>query len=218
MIIFNDSKSRFNKDLVDFLKRNLEPAIIKGGLNFNYKISGQDDIDNLKNSGINRLPAMVLDGRNYIGVEDIIEEIRKRVKDNNGNSSVKSEEEVIRDYYMKEAMANTSRDMDGKIVINKDADDFEVEADEMKSKHQKEIERRGLHDIFASNVKNTVLPASFADNKNTQRTPARNDNLSNPNMKDAYESLQNIKKTSMGEDPRDNDMMAALIDRLGSDD
>jgi hypothetical protein len=220
LIIFNDSKSRFYKDLIDFLKRNMEPAILKGGLNFNYQISNPDDIDSLKNKGINRLPAMVIDGNNYIGVEDIVEEIRRRVKESKGSVSVKSEEEVIRDYYLHEAMKNTSKDSDGKLVVKDDNNDFEDESESMKNQHQKELERRGLQGMFNTNTnaQTTILPASFADNKNTQKSVPRLDNLSNPNMKDAYESLQNIKRNSIAEDPRDNDMMAALIDRLGNDD
>ena len=100
-LIFNDTPSKYNKDLTDFLDRNIDTIIIKGQIKFNFKIAKASELTALRDSGIKRLPAMMLDGKPYIGVPTIVAELRKRVKTSKSTAAPKSEEEVLDEYYKK---------------------------------------------------------------------------------------------------------------------
>jgi 3-phosphoglycerate kinase len=100
-LIFVDSPTRNNRELTEFLKRNIEKVIIKGCVKFKFKIAKASDIPNLRKRNISRLPAMVLQGRNFIGVPDITNELSKRVKNSKATAQEKTGEEFIDDFFKK---------------------------------------------------------------------------------------------------------------------
>jgi hypothetical protein len=245
-IIFNDSASQFNKDLTDFLRRNLETAIRKGRMTFVYRVAGAADLAELRAQGIKRLPAMTLANQTFIGVPDIIDEIRRRVKTSKSEAIEKSEDEIVRDYQMK-ALGDIKKDADGKFVINdepEDNDDARLRAD-----FQREIERRGSsigHDDKGGGTAERRLakdppprpPARAREvdrddddyddrappkQQRQQHMPAmpamtqRVDNLANPGMGDALASLQRIGRHATGDDAKDDALMARLLERMGGD-
>lgn len=241
-IIFNDSASQFNKDLTDFLKRNTETAIRKGQLTFTYRIAQSADLAELRSQGIKRLPAMTINNRPpIIGVPDIIEEIRKRVRNSRGEAAVKTEDEIVRDYQMN-ALGDIKKDADGKFVINDD--DTSDEKAQLLANFQKEVERRGqtqTNNLYGENTNNDKGTADKRMTKNPppkptargnqverdddfenrappivqqqgRRTaPPRPDNLANPAMGDAFASLQRIRRTASGGDDRQDDNMMAQL-------
>jgi hypothetical protein len=243
-IVFNDSASQFNKDLTDFLKRNLEKAIRNGGLSFQFKIAKPADLTQLRGMGVKRLPAMIIGKTPYVGVPEIIEEIRNRVKNSRQQAPEKSEEEIIRDFHMK-ALGNIKKDAEGKFQIT-DEPDGDNQPDLM-SAFNREIARRGSaagHSNGGNNGEGEIddrprrkTPAPARDQEQemddeerpqqqtTRRThpgpparmPQRPDNIDNPMMQDAFESLKRVGKHSTGEDMQDDAMMAALLSRMGGD-
>jgi hypothetical protein len=233
-IIFNDSASQFNKDLTEFLRRNLETAIRKGQLSFQFKIAKPADLTGLRQMGVKRLPAMIINNRPFVGVPEIIAEIRSRVKNSKQIAPEKSEEEIIRDYQMA-ALGNVTKDEKGIFQIHD-----EEERDESKDllgAFNREIQRRGgaaghsqdtMNDMPRMTNPSRNVDREFDDaddyqprQRNTyqtpERAPPRNDNLDNPHMADAMQSLRNISRNATGEDVTDDQMMAALLNRISGE-
>ncbi len=239
-IVFNDSASQFNKDLTDFLNRNLETAIRKGGITFQFKIAKPADLAGLRQMGVKRLPAMLINNKPFVGVPDIIAEIRARVKNSRQTAPEKSEDEVIRDYQM-QALGNVTTDKDGKFQIHDEPEKDDKE--DLMAAFNREIQRRGAtagHNNREDDDEQPVMrrPPPKQPSRTTERDmgndddedemmahqqprrpPARPqpraDNIDNPSMTDAFESLKAIGRNATGEDMQDDQMMAALLDRMG---
>ena len=239
-IVFNDSASQFNKDLTDFLGRNLEIAIRRGGLSFQFKIAKPADLSELRQMGVKKLPAMIINSKSYIGVPDIIAEIRSRVKNSKQVAPTKSEEEIINEYQMGELWGNATKDADGKIQLNDTPD--EDDSDSLMANVNKEMARRGPSMGYTANedddkqrMRRPPAPpkpsrAAEQDMDEDEPTPRpktknkprplqqRPDNIDNPGMADAFASLNNIRsRNATSEDARDDEMMAALLGRLGGE-
>lgn len=230
-IIFNDNCSRFNKDLIDFLKRNIEIAIRKGGVTFQFKIAQTADLAGLRRKGIKALPAMVIADQNFVGVPDIVAELRKRVKNSTGEVATKSEDEIVNDYQMHELYNNVKKDAEGKLTA--EPDDETNDGENLMAEFNKEIKKRGAsagHGDQDDNENQTRTRArkpsraaeqdgdfELEQDEPTQRRPAnrqRPDNLEADRMEDAFASLKKISKGSKGEEATDDVMMAALLERI----
>ena len=234
-IVFNDSSSQFNKDLTDFLKRNIEVAIKKGKLSFQFKIAKPADLSQLRNMGVKRLPVMLIGKIPFIGVPDIIEEIRRRVKTSTSDAAQKSEEEIIRDFQIN-ALGNVKKDADGKFQINDDQEKDDNDSPDLMAAFNKEISRRGNGTGNGKgSSKRSIQPPNPDRNQENEfdddhpvppmrhnnpmqpKLPKRPDNLDNPSMSDAYESLKKVSKNATGDDMQDDVMMAALLNRMTND-
>jgi hypothetical protein len=237
-IIFNDSASKFNRDLVEFLKRNIDIAIRKGRLSFSFKIAQPNELPGLRAKGITRLPAMTVGSKTFVGVPDIIEEIRKVVRTSKGTAPVKTEDEIVRDYQMS-AIGRVTKDHEGKLVVH-DNDDDVLKTEDLSAKVHQEAQRRGLNKDgeYMGNQHNRPTntdrgaerdddnyeaPMRPRQNDNTDRreivtrmqTQPRADNLAdNPGMGDAFDAMRRIGRTATGEDKQDDDMMATLLARM----
>jgi hypothetical protein len=234
-IIFNDTCSRFNKDLVDYLRRNIETAIRKGGVTFQFKIAQTADLAGLRRRGIKALPAMIIGNQNFVGVPDIVAELRKRVKNSSGEVATKTDEEIINDYQMQSLYDNNvKKNSDGKFDVTNEPD--KDESEELKAALNREIRRRGASaghgeeeddepkQTRARNPsRNTARDDEFEmedDAPPPRRRPAnqqRPDNLEEDKMDEARQSLRRIGKNATGDDVQDDTMMQALLDRMGGD-
>lgn len=242
-IIFNDSASRFNRDLIDFLKRNLDPAIKRGRISFNFKIAETNELPQLRQQGIKRLPAMILNNKPFIGVPDIIAEIRRVVKTSKSMAPPRSEDEVIRDYQLS-VIGPVSKDAEGKLVVHDDDD--EAKTDDLQSKIQAEMRRRGIQNEEENKPGNRLRPPpqpkqpdrmaqrddedddeeeTAAQNRRKRQNTRpqqpqqqqREDNLAAPHMADAFASLNRVARSATAEDRKDDDMMATLLAKMGGD-
>jgi len=241
-IIFNDSASQFNKDLTEFLKRNLEVAIKRGQLSFHFKIAKPADLSQLREMGVRKLPAMLIEKTHYVGVPVIIEEIRRRVRNSKQVAPEKTEEEIIREFQMS-ALGNVKKDADGKFKFDDDADKGDSESAGLMSAFNREISRRGttlstnkngsevngpknIEESAQKPSRNQIndfdddsLPAKPIIQKRAGPKPVpRSDNIDNPSMNDAYESLKRIGgKNTTSDDAQDDVMMTALLNRMAAD-
>lgn len=215
-IIFNDSSSKFNKDLIRFLNRNLEAAILKGGLSFAFKIANKQTINDLRDRGIKRLPAMITDSGTFVGVPEIQEEILNRIKNNKNALQPKTDDEILNDYQLSAINEDVIRDQEGKLSVRPD-DDGSVD---LKKRAQEELERRGGLDRKPQPRqpdRRALRDSALDDNLpiRAPQAPERRDNLTD-DMTDVYKSFERIKQTSASSDSRkDDEMMASLLERLG---
>ncbi len=141
-IIFNNKPSKFNKDLVEFLKKNLNTIIIRAQIKFRYVVVNSDDFDSLKSRGITRLPAMVYQNRNFISVPDIVNELKSQVSNSKSMAPPKSEEEVVQDFF-KQSLGDIKTDSEGKILVNEmDQEEENAEKRNLENNISKAMEMR----------------------------------------------------------------------------
>jgi hypothetical protein len=225
-LIFNDTPSRYNKDLTDFLDRNVELIVTKGQIKFRFKIAKAADINSLRAKGIKRLPAMILGKIPYIGVPVIVEELRKRVRCSKSSAAPKSEEEVLDDFY-KQTLGNIQHDGEGKHIIPQD-NEMNDEVD-LGSLFNDEMKRREAGDEGGgkrqvANRRGPPKPDRMAvqddddydDRAPPKRTPPRLDNVETTDAGDPIATLNTMRSTS-GKQSQDDDMMRTLLERMGGD-
>lgn len=244
-VIFNNTPSKFNKDLTDFLKRNMEAIIFRGQIKFKFKLASSKDLSTLRSKGITRLPAMRIDGRNHINVPTIIGEIRRRVKTSKTTASMKSNEEFL-DEYMKNAIGDIKKDDDGRIIAEElDQEELEENGEKLLNELNRMTEHR--YNELENNkkagnkkqrpgtreqVRKPNRELDLDDDREDRRAPAieterpgqrptqrpyRPDNLEGDRMK-AGDPLAALAATHRGQKTQDDEMMEALINRMGTDD
>jgi len=197
-IIFNDNSSKYNRDLIDFLRRNIENAIVKGRITFNFKIAEMSELESLREKGITRLPAMTVDNEIYIGVPEIINEIRKKIKTSKQKALPKTDDEILNDYNFR-ALGDVKKDPTGKFIIKEDEDTDELN---LQSKMNAEVERR------KTNNKNNSIPQTKIMDRNQENEEFK----SRPSVEN--KSLEKTQKKLESSNDIDDNMVAALLSKL----
>ena len=227
-LIFNDTPSKYNKDLTDYLDRNIEIVLMRGQIKFRFKIAKATELSQLRSKGIKRLPAMMLDNKPYVGVPVIIEELVKRVKKSKGVAMPKNDAEVLDDYYRK-TLGNFKQDGDGKIDIS-NLDQEEDPTMDLGNELQREMSRRKTDDPYTRDDKkqrgrrepppskpsrNALQDDDMEDrrpqNSNTSRH--RDDNLDAKDPGNPMTALQHVQGGGM-----DDDLMATLLQKMSAGD
>lgn len=223
-LIFNDSSSPFNKELIEFLRRNLESVILKCSIMFHFKIAKAAELKELKDMGITRLPAMTIGKDHYIGVPNIVSELRNRVKLNTDTAAMKTDDEILRDFQIS-ALGDVKKNSDGQFVINDNDDDEDKDKNELMSAFNKEIARRTGNTAPNENKlkptrpnQETSRPSQPSHQNNSNHSKQKNNRESREdNVDDAMQSLKNIRKSTSSDDAQDDNMMEALLARMGND-
>ena len=231
-VIFNNTRSQINKDLTEFLKRNLKPIILRASVQFKFTIANKDDLPAMRDNGIKRLPVMIINNKHYTSVPMIITELQKRVKHSKTVAAPKSEAEVLSDYF-KHELGDIKTDRDGKIDTSKFVDDDDDDiGSKLTDAAMKEVNRRN---IKADNTIYRQQPIKFEEtrsnqyngsggvssgvsssgsNRSTGRQSERNDNV----QRDAGDPMRALNSMqSRGERSPDDDLVAALLDKIGAD-
>lgn len=139
-IYLNDSPTKHNRDLISYLDRNIQTIIYKGRIKFRVKKIKPREFTQLREMGIKALPAMIINGKKYISVPIIIEEIQQRVKTSQKTAPVKTDDEMLNDYFKRE-IGDPQKGLDGKIDIN-NMDQENTDRVDLSSAVLKEKERR----------------------------------------------------------------------------
>lgn len=229
-LIFNDTASKFNKDLTEFLKRNITTVISKGLVRFKFTIAGPADLNKLRKRGVKRLPTMILDNKHYTGVPLIIEELSKRVKKCKTAAPPITEEEVLANYYTKEL--DIKKDSEGKFIpLSEDDEEPEDFTKLISTSLDKEANRRGLkekkpqpakpsRDVDNDDDTDNRRAPSIQTNRPGQRPTMRHDNidLGENDPGDPARALAKISRTGGGGDAaKDNQMMEQLLAKMSPD-
>lgn len=209
-LVFNDTPSKYNKDLTDFLKRNIKTIIIKGQIKFKFTIAKPNNIENLRSNGITRLPVLLMKNKNpIIGVPDIINYIQNRVKNSKTTAIPKSEEEVLNDYF-KNTLGSIKHDENGKI-ITPDDDEYN-ESDKLMDELNKEVKKReNVNKMSNSKPSRMQIKDDDQFNYNSHSNNKRDNNLLN--VEDPISTFNTMRKNG----DNDDDMMSALLEKIGSE-
>jgi hypothetical protein len=222
-VIFADSSSRFNKELTDYLHRNIENGIRRGCLSFNFKIARPADLPGLRQKGVKRLPAMLIGNKPFVGVPAIIQEIQTRIKTSKTVAAGRTDDEIVRDYHTK-VLGNVVKNAEGKLEVKDkdDDDDIDTLPAQLQAKFNKEIQKRGKsigHDETQQATQTQPSRRMTQDNDeynyNARPNKRQNNINSNDHMADAHESLQRISRGATGDDAQDDALMGTLLSRMG---
>jgi hypothetical protein len=228
-LVFNDTKSRHNQDLTEFLERNLQSIITRGQVKFRFKIAKRSDLAGLRSRGIARLPAMILQGMPFTSVPAIIEELRKRVKNSKSVATPKSEVEVLDDYYRRE-LGNIQTDEDGKHIIPDDDNDIDdtpdfasLAANQMKRRRGEDVDEQPKRASRAPPQKvDRMFSVQDDDYEDRRQPPIINPMRNEPRMDNITEEpgdpltvLNNMK--AQGANAADDDMMRSLLGKMGGE-
>jgi hypothetical protein len=230
-VIFNDTPSRRNKDLTNFLRDNLEQIILKAQLKFQFRIVRSRDHSDIRQRGIKKLPAMVIKGQCIEGCPDIIAQIRHMIKNSKSIAKPKTTEEILDDHY-REALGGFRRDSDGKFVIEDQEEVYDSNNTNLVAKAAEEAEKRGLaYGQKSSNKSADRLrreqPARPSRNierdlghyEEIDAGPRHNNLSQNLSMEEnPLESLARVRQRANPQQQRDDDLMHSLISRIGSGD
>ena len=229
-IYFNDSASKYNKDLTMFLNRNIEVAIRRGRMQFAFQIVSPNQIAKLREKGFKKFPTMVLDNRQFVGPELIIQEIQRRVKTSRGEAPSKTADETLDDYF-KQTLGPIKQDDEKRIIIqDRDNDNADI-GSQLAAAAAAEASRRGMANNRSTATYNDVkIQQPAGPGRNPMRDDidygearptrpgnggtARPDNVANPEVSDAYQSLNRIGRDASGEDQKDDLLMRALLNKM----
>lgn len=227
-IIFDDtfSSSKFNKELVNYFKNNLD-TLNRSGVKFMWRIATKEERPLYKERGIKHYPAAIIPQKSTkYGVKDIIKEIsiyvNKRKQMSNTSTSLSDgfssvSEEALHEFQLK--------------AIGKPGDDDSDPRDGFDSHYrrkQSEMMRRRTAAGMESPDSDTPgqgsgrqdndlnLTIGKGNDPYSVRLPSsgRPDNL-HPMRIDPSDSLQRLRSQG-GADTQDLDLMQAQLDKLDS--
>ena len=210
-LVFNNSNSKFNKDLVCFFKENLANVISKAGITFHFVVAKKSDIERLNSQGITKLPVLVMQNERIFGVPNIIDFLSSRIQ--KAMPTVpKSEDQILEDYMSREMMSDVKR-VEKQLVIN-DEDDEDDEKADMSQK---------IDNIRKARYDDEKKQPPPYPNKNVQfdtgaqmdrHVPLKNkphQTSANNNNDGADDPMDILNKMDPSRDSRDDDMMRAWM-------
>lgn len=223
-IIFNYTPHKTSKELIDFLDRHMENAIIKGQMKFRLQITRKKKKD-LDAQGLFKLPAMILGDERFLGIKSIINEISQKIKYSRTKAPVKNEAEILEDFQKQMINEGVKQDSKGKFVVNDDDDDRDDDASDfsknLNNKVLQESQRRGLNvqSSFGDEVENATRMKSSRKSKKDNGydededdfKPRRRNNVEPGDMK----TLINQQRINSADELKDIEMQNAWIDNLG---
>lgn len=220
-IIFNDTPSKYNRDLTEFLKRNIETIILKGKLKLKFTIANNNDLNKLVEIGVKRLPVMFIQKKSFVSVPIIVEEIRRIVNNSKNIAPPKNEDEVLQDHF-NACIGQIRKGNDGKIQLPKENDEYEDEENKMMDKFYQEAAKRdgkkeggpytGIkpNRNYENEEMEALPPQIVSDASRNHRT----DNISIPGSASA--SLKKLR--SGGDGSTDDALMQALLQKIDTAD
>jgi len=213
-LIFHNSPTKNNKDLTEFLKRNIKSIIERGRIKFRFKIAKAADLDQLRERGIKKLPTMILDKRQYIGVPKIIECLHGRVKNSQKTAPRKPETELLDDYFKETLTSGVGKGPDGKFKIEEN-NDMDENID-LGAAALREMKRREGSGSVADPGQPPKAPdrTAIRDDDFEQQKPRqlrRPDNVGDPQA--AFNNL-----TQRGGQDQDDELLGQLLSKMGGED
>lgn len=211
-ILLNDSPNKYNLELTDFIKRNLELIIVKGNIRFKFRIVKPKELDEVHKSGIKRLPAMKFLKKNYIGVPVIIEILREVVKNSKTCIPKKTEVELLDEYY--KTQMDVKKNSDGKHIVPKEEEDDDENKVDFESAVAKETARRTAS-IKGVNKKEPPKKASQASKQSDD--DYEDDGVKHTTKLDIDDDPMKTFKGLSSNDDGDDLFMQQLLQKTGQD-
>lgn len=223
---FINANTLKNKDLTDFLERNIDTIVRIGRLTIKPVVVEHAQIDRLTQQGIQTFPAMRITGCPiFQGMQSICNEIERRCAQNKRPAQPKTAEENVSDWMMKEL--NVQWDPREKKHVMPPDDDEENLGDQLRSRFTAEQQRRA--EAMASAKRgpdhaNGARPAgpswqtTVNDDRGAPPGPrplARPDNLRRPVPAVGQGGAPGDPQRHLRAGDQDDEMMRALMNNMG---
>jgi hypothetical protein len=209
-LVFNNSDSKFNKDLVRFFKENLANVITKAGITFHFVVAQKSDIERLNSQGVTKLPILVLPNERIVGTPNIIDYLSSRVQ--KATPVVpKSEDQILEDYMSREMMSDVKR-VEKQLVINNDEDEEDEKAD--MSQKIDNIRKARYNDEKKQPPPYPSRNVQFdGDIQMDRHVPLKNkpQTANTPLQHDTDDPMAVLNKMDPSRDSRDDEMMRAWM-------
>lgn len=236
IIFYEDDKVK-NKELTDYLDKNLKEIITKGKIYFNFIIATENDKDKLDRDGILLLPALLpKNTKPVLGLKNIYKYINYCIN-NPQSKKIKTEEEILQEFMDQEIQDGVSKVKDGnkkKLIIKDDESIDEFSNDNINRKIQNEQRKRGLgpNDNSSINANMDELytpnrPNNLSENfnededsdeddnsRNTTESRNRNNNSNNNSRNDPLNVFNNMQTNSGSQD---DDMFKSLLEKMNDE-
>jgi hypothetical protein len=206
-LILSNKPSPLNKKLIKFFNLNLA-SLNKASLIFDFEIAYPEQIEKYVKRGITNYPILISNTTEVIGVEKIIQYLKKNVDTHNKKILSKTDDDYL-DEFWKKTMGSVKINESGQ--IEDDEDDNDDEDPDISKKIQKAFQER-------NDVTDFEPPKKGGNKKSVSASPAHNNNVkngfTNNNSTSADDSpvvsLKNMGKggKSMGDD----DLMAKFFE------
>ena len=196
-LIVSYKPSIINKKIIKFLTANLF-IMNKSKIQFNFQVATSENKDIFYNKNITNFPTLIYNNEQIVGIEKIMNYLKKKVMEYNKKILNKTDDDRVRDFW-KETMGDCKKDENGVFKFNDDDDDDDTEKD-LQHKIQKAFQQRNNSD---DNPKKTI------DEKSTGVHMARKSELSRNNNIDETPS---DTLRGMGSGSIDDDLMAKFFE------
>ena len=159
-LIINDTPTRNNKDLIDFLHKNLDTIVVRARIKLKFNLAKPHDISSFRDRGLTKFPALIDDGDTCVGVTNIVENLRKRVRSSKRSAPPKNETEVLNEFMHAEAFQGVGKTTDGVFEVPKDDDEDDIgtqlEQQAMRESSRRKQNGKGIYngDVSTSGASN----------------------------------------------------------------
>ncbi len=210
-ILFRNNNKAPNRDLIDFLDKNLT-TIVKCKYVIKPTIVQEEKISDLIESGIKELPAMKFNQEICVGVNDIIDYIKRLCEKIPDKSKDENLDELVRDYMQK--TLDTGEDEmseDNQDSFNKKINEFKKGTGNSNNNNQKISQPQNKGPARPKYVNNNGNSNNQIISKPDNTEEKALQSMENNKMDDKNEILE-LSKTN---NSQDDDMMAALFEKMG---
>ena len=162
-----DENSCYNKELTDFLKRNIKHIIQKGKLALRFNIIKLEKVSETKNAlKVTSLPAIKIHNKAYCDMNNIITIINKSI-----NKTISQEENTSLEDYNKKILLESIEIKNG-ILINNEKEEEGFNLEKRKKEYEEERKKYGMESLSSEvkNLSNNAVPSQKEEPKTKMRS------------------------------------------------
>lgn len=161
-LIFSNKPSEINKKLIKFFQINLL-NLNKASITFKFEVAHPDEIDSYVKRGIKNYPILIDKTNKIVGVENIIDYLKKCIKSHNTKILSKTDNERLDDFW-KQTIGKIEFDDSGNI---KPCDDDSDESNDENLHHR-------IQEVFEKRNELNSKPASLKKQNNKKEAKSHN--------------------------------------------
>lgn len=227
-LIVSNKPSPLNKKLIKFFNNNLL-NLNKADLIFEFEVAHPKDASSYKKRGITSYPVLIDGEQDIIGVDKIVEYLKKKVSDYNKERSIrqnkkanKTESDQLNDYW-KQTLGSVEVDDSGKLKPESDSDEEDPNANVQRKIQAAFAERNNATEPMSKKNKTrrpvrdnkaaSRIRAAKPSNSSNASKPSNSANSDDTKMPSITHTLSNMKKS--GDSNTDDALMAQFFENQG---
>jgi hypothetical protein len=212
-LIINDTPTRNNKELLDFLSNNLDTIVLRGHTKLRFTLAKSSDMSALRDRGFTKFPVLYDDKANCIGSAIIVDELKKRVRVSKKPVTAKNESEVLEEFMRNEAFKGVERNSEGRFEVKGDIDDDPNTQLEKQVSEETERRKKNGKNVYGANkqAKNNDLDVKGPRRDQTEDIRANFRDRGRP------DNVSPSKKQNKAPLTGDDLMVQQMLEKIGND-